>query len=145
MTVADRLELRELVDRYAQAVDRTDAAGVAALFVEDGTLATWLDPTSSEGTGQRQGRAAIAAAIRGMARYVATHHTVSSASVAVDGDTATGETRCAAHHLEDTPAGRRDTVLYIRYLDTFARDRDGWRFRRREVRVQWRSVVPVQA
>jgi uncharacterized protein (TIGR02246 family) len=142
---ADRSAIRDLVEAYAAAVDRADGAAVAALFVPDGRLVLWMAPGAEEPTGVRQGRTEIGAAVDGIARYRATHHTVSSVVVnGVDRDTARGETRCAAHHVEETDGEVRDRVLYIRYDDTFRRDGDGWRFQRREVRVQWVSLLPVQ-
>ena len=143
MTEAERRELHELVERYAQAADRGDSAGVAELFVADGVLATWLNPTDAASTGEHQGRAAIATAIDGLSRYAATQHTISSHSSVVDGVRASGETLCTAHHVEDTGRKRQDRVLYIRYLDTFERTSGPWLFSRREVRVQWTSTLPV--
>jgi uncharacterized protein (TIGR02246 family) len=141
----DRFALRELVERYAQAVDRGDAAGVAELFTDDGVLATWMEPGRDEPTGERRGRAAIAAAVDGINRYVATHHTVSSTSAVVSGDTAIGETACVAHHVADDDGEVTDRVLYLNYRDEFRRADGGWQFRRREVRVRWAAVTPVSA
>ena len=143
MTAAEQRELRELVERYAQAVDRADGSGVAALFTDDGILAVWMDPASTAPTGERRGHADIAAAVDGIGRYVATHHTISSHSSHVDGLHATGETLCTAHHVTEDDGLRRDRVLYIRYLDTYTRGSAGWLFDRREVRVQWTSTLPV--
>jgi uncharacterized protein (TIGR02246 family) len=143
MTAGERRELHELVERYAQAVDRGDSNGVAELFAEDGLLATWLDPTDTAATSERVGREAIAEAIESLKRYVATHHTISSHSSTVDGVHATGETMCTAHHVENTAKGQQDRVLYIRYTDTFVRTSGPWLFSRREVHVQWSSTLPV--
>jgi ketosteroid isomerase-like protein len=142
----DALALRGLVEAYALAVDRADGATVAGLFVDDGVLALWIDPGTSEQTGGRRGRDAIAAAVDGIARYRATHHTISASAWTVDGDTARGETTCAAHHVEPDGEGsssNRDRVLFIRYTDECRRTADGWRLARREVRVQWITVLPV--
>jgi len=143
MTAAERRELHELVERYAQAVDRVDGAAVAELFVEDGVLATWMDPTTKASTGENKGRAAIAKAVDGLSRYSATHHTISSHSSTLEGAQATGETLCTAHHVMEERGHKKDHVLYIRYLDTFARTSGPWLFSRREVHVQWSSTLPV--
>ena len=143
MTAGERRELHELVERYAQAVDRADGAGVAELFVEDGVLATWMDPATRKATGENKGRAAIAKAVNGLSRYAATHHTISSHSSTVDGAHATGETLCTAHHVTEKGGSKEDHVLYIRYLDTFVRASGPWLFSRREVHVQWTSTLPV--
>lgn len=145
MTEAERRELRELVEHYAQAVDRADGDAVAALFTVDGVLALWMDPQSAEPTGERVGRAAIAEAVSGISRYDATHHTISSSSAVVDGVVATGETMCTAHHLRNQGGRRSDRVLYVRYVDEFVRTAGPWLFRRREMHVQWASVLPVES
>ncbi|MDQ1705165.1 MAG: hypothetical protein QOF18_1531 [Frankiaceae bacterium] len=145
MTAAERRELHELVERYAQAVDRADGAGVAELFTDDGVLSTWMDPGRDQPTGERRGRAEIAAAVDGIAQYAATHHTISSHSSVVDGATASGETLCTAHHLVDEDGHRHDRVLYVRYVDAFARASGPWLFSRREMHVQWISILPVEA
>ena len=143
MTVAELHELHELVEQYAQAVDRADGAAVAALFAEDGVLALWMNPGSDEQTGERVGREQIATVGDSLKRYVATHHTISSHTSVLEGRTATGETLCTAHHVEDVGGKRQDRVLYIRYVDSFARASQGWRFSRRELHVQWQSTLPV--
>lgn len=145
MTAGERRELHELVERYAQAVDRGDSAGVAELFTEDGVLATWLSPKDASATNERVGRKAIADALDGLKRYAATHHTISSHTSLVEGLHATGETLCTAHHVEATGKGQLDRVLYIRYVDTFIRTSGPWLFSRREVHVQWSSTLPVDA
>ena len=143
MTAAERRELHELVERYAQAVDRTDGAAVAELFTDDGVLATWMDPATGKSTGDHAGREAIAKAVNGLSRYVATHHTISNHSSTVEGVHATGETLCTAHHVIAEGRNKSDRVLYIRYLDTFKRTSGPWLFSRREVHVQWVSTLPV--
>jgi uncharacterized protein (TIGR02246 family) len=143
VTSAEKRELRDLVERYAQAVDRADADGAAELFTDDGELAVWLDPASDAPTGQHRGRAEIAAAIGTITRYVATHHAISSHSSQVESLGASGETLCTAHHVSETRGKRSDRVLYIRYLDHYARRGSDWLISRREVRVQWVSTLPV--
>jgi uncharacterized protein (TIGR02246 family) len=135
----DQWEIRQLVERYAQAVDRADPAGVAALFAPDGVLEVWMDPKLDEPTAVRAGRDEIETAIGGITRYRATHHTIASSVADVDGDQASGETRCVAHHIYDDGDEVRDRVLYIRYVEAFARIDGRWQFTRREFHVQWRA------
>lgn len=139
MTAADRQELRELVEAYALAADRRDGAAAAALFAPDCTMSIHLDPTSTEPTSVRRGRDEIAAAMELLARWEATHHSISAAEFAIDGDLASGETTCVAHHFT---AGR-DEVLFIRYAEDLVRLDGGWRFAHRDLRVIQRAVWPL--
>ncbi len=139
--MSDRLAIRDLVETYASLVDRADAAGVARLFTLDGVLELWMDPARDEPTAIRHGSAEIEAALKGLADYDATHHTISSVSIVVDGEAAAGETRCEAHHLKNG----HDQVLYLHYLDRFRKTSDGWHFARRELHLRWVNVVPVIA
>jgi len=101
MTEAERRELHELVERYAQAVDRADGAAVAELFADDGVLALWMTPGSDEQTGEMTGHDQVASVGNSLRKYVATHHTISSHTSTVDGLHAHGETLCTAHHVEE--------------------------------------------
>lgn len=143
MTAAELRELSELVERYAQAVDHADAAAVAELFDVDGELVLFMDPGKPAPTAHHRGRAEITEALAGLSRYAATHHTISSHTAVVEGAAATGETMCSAHHVTAKGGKKHDRVLYIRYVDTFVRSIDPWRFRRREVHVQWVTTLPV--
>ncbi|HWB66346.1 MAG TPA: nuclear transport factor 2 family protein [Mycobacteriales bacterium] len=139
MSSADRAAIRDLVESYALAVDRAAAVEVAALFVPDGDLVLFMVPPGEMQTALRHGRAEIATALQTLTRYRATHHTISSFRTVVDGDRATGETRCEAHHVD----GTEDKVLYLHYLDEFARADADWRFARREVHARWSATVTV--
>jgi ketosteroid isomerase-like protein len=140
----DPAAVRELIERYAAAADRADGDSVAGLFVADGELVMYLDPTADEPTARRLGRAEIRRAIDRLAAYRATYHCIGGCVVEVDGDRAEGDTRCDAHHLVDEPDAIRDHTMYIRYRDEFRRTGDGWRFVRRELKVLWTSVGAVE-
>jgi ketosteroid isomerase-like protein len=138
----DQWEIRQLIEQYAAAADRADGAALAALFTETGELEVWMDPARNEPTGLRRGRGEITEAVNGIGSYLATHHTIASNVVTIDGDRAEGETRCVGHHIEGPP-DIRDRVLYIRYEEQLARVDGRWQFARREVHVQWVSIQSV--
>jgi ketosteroid isomerase-like protein len=138
-----RWAIRMLIESYADAADRADGAAAAELFTPDGELELWFDPSASEPTGRRRGRAEIEAAIATLTRYHATHHTISSSVAEVSGERAQCRTRCVAHHVEGDPPVR-DRVLYIDYIDSLVRSAGGWRFSRRELRVRWTAIQPVE-
>jgi uncharacterized protein (TIGR02246 family) len=138
--VADRTALRDLVDAYALHVDRRDAEAVAALFTADGCLVSRLHDAGADSPIVRQGRAEIAAAlVAGLDRYLATTHIVGGQVVTIDGDGATGDTVCLAHHVYENGGGRRLLVMAVRYTDIYARQSGGWGFAERQLHLDWRQ------
>ena len=75
--------------------------------------------------------------------YQATMHFNGQSSVVLDGDRATGESYCIAHHLYQVDGQRTLMKAYIRYLDQFARQSDGsWLFAERKLMVDWTETRP---
>lgn len=145
--LTDRVEIRRVVDSYARCADRVDNEGAAALFTPDGILRIFERGTL-EPVRERIGRDEISAAFKGLDRYEVTLHVVGTHLVEIDGDTATGETYCIAHHVRAVesgggPDGRADHVMHIRYLDEFSRFPEGWRIARRELQVEFTEDRPV--
>jgi hypothetical protein len=143
-TIVDSWEIRQLVERYAAAADRGDGATASQLFVEDGEFAMWLDPESPDPTSTRRGRAEIAGSIDRIRDYSHTHHTIGSHVVEIAEDRATGEARCEAHHLIGAPPNVKDHVMFAYYLDEYVKVDGRWFFKRRELRVNWISILPVE-
>ena len=134
-SLEDRLALRELADRYARAVDRRDWALAASLFSEDCVL---------QGPGyQLVGRAKILAGLRLIDRYSATQHSVHNQLVEVDGDRATGETYCTAHHVYERDGRQRMLDWGIRYQDHCEREAGAWRYARRDLVLDWSQDLPL--
>jgi uncharacterized protein (TIGR02246 family) len=137
--VADRVALRDLVDSYAHHVDRREAQAGASLFTDDGRLVSRLD--GAAGPIVRQGREEIAGALAFLDRYVVTTHVVGGQTVVFegDGDRATGETVCLAHHVYERDGERRMLVMAVRYADIYAREPGGWAFAERQLTLDWRE------
>jgi uncharacterized protein (TIGR02246 family) len=134
--IADRLEIQDLVARYASRVDRRDLDGVAELFTEDGAL---LSPQGSDGEmRERRGRGQIAEAMRALERYRATTHLVGQNLAEISGETAHGETYCLAHHIIESDEGGHDNhVMAIRYMDRYRKAAGRWLFAERRLVVDW--------
>jgi ketosteroid isomerase-like protein len=117
---ADRVAIRELVDAYAHCADRRDATGQMALFTEDTHFVVHMDARDPEPTQDLHGRAALAPVFDALNAYAATMHFNGQSTVELDGDRATGESYCLAHHLTEAGDGSRTLmVASIRYLDMF--------------------------
>jgi SnoaL-like domain len=140
--LADRLELRALVDRYAVAVDARDAEAFASLFLPDGVLSVHEDEGAPPAV-RYVGADELRSVMELLRFYTRTFHLMANHLSDVRGDEATGETYCLAHHLVEDGRGLTDLVMFIRYRDAFARTRGGWRFARREVLREWTEERPA--
>src|SRR3954449_5304157 len=96
---ADRLAIRELFDAYAHCADRRDAEGQRSLFTEDTHFVVYMEGEGSEPTQELNGREALTPVFDDLNRYEATTHFNGQSTIALDGDRATGESYCLAHHL----------------------------------------------
>jgi uncharacterized protein (TIGR02246 family) len=143
--IADRLALRQLVEDYAQGVDRADPPAVANLFAEDGVLLVPRPPEEMFPTFERRGRPAIEKAMGTIRRHVATMHLIGAHSVTIDGDHADGVTSCLAHHVTRDGDRLVDAVWAIRYEDEYARTDEGWKFASRRLWLDWIEERPVLA
>jgi hypothetical protein len=116
------------------------------LFAPDGVLRIF-ERGNPEPVRQRNGRAEIAEAIKGLSRYEVTMHSVSNHYVALNGDVASGETYCRATHVRPVeggaPEARENYVMNIRYLDDYVRLPEGWRIAKRELQVEFTEVFPI--
>ena len=135
---ADRLALRELFDAYAHCADRRDAEGQMALFTKDTRFLVFMDAKSPEPTQELNGRDSLAPVFDNLNTYTATTHFNGQSTVTLNGDTATGESYCIAHHLTIADDGSRTLMIAsIRYLDHFAKEEGQWRFAERRLMVDW--------
>jgi ketosteroid isomerase-like protein len=140
---ADRLAIRELVDAYAHCADRRDAKGQMALFTEDTRFLVFMDYGSPEPTQELHGRESLAPVFDNLNAYAVTMHFNGQSTVIVDGDQATGESYCLAHHLSVGEDGQRTMMIAsIRYLDQFAKQDGQWLFAERRLMVNWTETRP---
>ena len=139
---ADRLAIRELFDAYAHCADRRDAEGQQALFTEHTRFLVYMEGEGTEPTQDLAGRDALAPVFDDLNRYEATTHFNGQSTVALDGDRATGESYCLAHHLFTEDGERKLMVASLRYLDTFVKSDGTWLFAERQLYVDWTETRP---
>jgi ketosteroid isomerase-like protein len=143
---ADRLAIGELIDAYAHCADRRDAKGQMNLFTDDTRFVVYLDATADQPTQELRGREALGPVFDDLNTYAATFHFNGQRAVIVDGDRATGESCCLAHHLSVSPDGQRTMmVAAIRYLDAFVKQDGAWLFAERRLMVDWTETRPFWA
>jgi SnoaL-like domain len=139
---AGRLAIRQLVDAYAHCADRRDADGQKSLFTEDTHFVVYMDGQGSEPTQVLDGREALTPVFDDLNRYQATMHFNGQSTVALDGDRATGESYCIAHHLFTEDGERKLMVAWLRYRDTFVKVDSTWLFAERKLYVDWTETRP---
>ncbi|MDX6541316.1 MAG: hypothetical protein QOI71_2926 [Gaiellales bacterium] len=134
---ADRLAIRELVDAYAHCADRRDAEGQKSLFTEDTHFVVYMDGQGSEPTQVLDGREALTPVFEALDNYQATMHFNGQSAITLDGDRATGESYCIAHHLFTDDGERKLMVAHLRYDDVFVEIDGAWMFAERKLYVDW--------
>lgn len=142
---ADRLAIRSLVDAYAHCADRRDAHGQKSLFTEDTHFVVYMDGDGTEPTQELDGREALTPVFNDLNKYEATTHFNGQSTIALDGNRATGESYCLAHHLFTDGGKRKLMVASLRYHDTFVKLDGAWLFAERKLYVDWtetRSSLP---
>ncbi len=143
LEAADRLAIRELIDAYAHCADRRDARGQMALFTGDTRFLVFMDATAAEPTQELHGRESLAPVFDDLNQYVATMHFNGQSTILLDGDRATGESYCLAHHLKVGQDGQRTMMIAsIRYLDELAKQDGQWLFAERRLMVNWTETRP---
>jgi hypothetical protein len=109
-------------------------------------------PSGSSGSGKRwrtPGDAGLGAVGRGRRladhgadEELATLHFNGQSTIKLDGDRATGESYCIAHHLFTEDGERKLMVAWLRYRDTFAKVDGTWLFAERNPYVDWTETRP---
>lgn len=127
-----RIELRDLVLRYAQGIDRKDPERIASVFTEDATLNGDSDGSNTGGIAIANGILDYHAEERGFEK---TMHFVGNQTLDIDGDLATGETYCVVLHWYTQAGDRMEHGMYIRYRDTFRRESGEWLIEQRNLTI----------
>lgn len=131
--MSDKLDITELLYRYAELIDAGDFDGVGAL----------LSKASFGGTGPQgvSGADNIAKLFAATTRRYPDHgntprtrHLVLNPIIDLADNTATARSTFCV--VQDTEAVPIQPIVVGRYFDTFGRDADGWHFTERKVEIQ---------
>jgi SnoaL-like domain len=140
---ADRLAIRELVDAYAHCADRRDAKGQMSLFTNDAHFVVFMNVESEKPSIELHRREDLAPVFDDLRKYEATTHFMGQSTVVLDGDRATGETYCIAHHVAASERTRTLFIASLRYYDTFAKVDGTWFFAERKLMVDWTDTRAI--
>jgi ketosteroid isomerase-like protein len=141
--IADRLAIRELVDAYAHCADRRDADGQMSLFTADTHFVVFMNSKDPKPSQELHSRKDLAPVFEQLKTYDATTHFNGQSTVVLEGERATGETYCLAHHVTVTDGKRRLMIASIRYLDVFTKREGEWLFAERKLFVDWIDERPI--
>jgi hypothetical protein len=133
----DQQAVREVLIRYGEYLDARDYAGYASLFAKDGVWAG--------GFGSATGPAAIQELLeKNLGKpepgfiNKANFHLMTTAVVAVDGDTATARSRYT--FFSASPDNRPTVALAGRYVDELVRENGTWKIKKRTTH----GVIPYR-
>ena len=140
---ADRLEIRELVDAYAHCADRRDAKRQMSLFTENTHFLVFMDARSEKPSMELNRREDLAPVFDELNKYEVTTHFMGQSTVVLDGDRATGETYCIAHHVSASEGKRTLFIASLRYYDVFAKVEGKWLIAERKLMVDWTDTRPI--
>ncbi len=140
----DRVKIKEAIDSYSHNADRRNAKEQTAVFTQDAIIEVYQgDPEKSKPVQTLHGRAEIEKGFReGLKPYDVTMHFNGQSVLHIDGDRATGETYCLAHHLWTEKGHRMLLIMGIRYKDTFERQGENWLFSKRQLIIEWTDKRP---
>ncbi|WP_439533796.1 nuclear transport factor 2 family protein [Polymorphobacter sp.] len=133
-TVIDRIDIGDLMVRYARAVDRCDAALFASVWAPDALVDYGDGDTAAMAWSD-----GLVGRLRGMDR---TQHLISNSLVSLDGDSARAETMCTAYHRFTEAGVALRMLVGGRYLDRLVRTGDGWRIAHRRYVMDWNETEP---
>jgi 3-phenylpropionate/cinnamic acid dioxygenase small subunit len=126
--LADRLDITDVLMRYATAMDTRDYVLLRSCFTDDATLEYDLATSSPAEFVER---------VTPLARFEATQHMVTNVRIELDGDHARTTSYAHAMHVRGESAGRETYLMAGTYTDEFVRDIAGWRICRRRFVCSW--------
>jgi hypothetical protein len=109
-----------------------------SLFTVDTHFVVYMNAKDSAPSQDLHSREALAPVFADLNQYDATTHFVGQSTIfTLEGDRATGEAYCLAHHVTVEGGKRRLMVASLRYLDTFVKIDGAWLFAERLLYVDW--------
>ncbi len=139
--MSDKLTLAQLVDerdilallhRYAHALDEKRWDLLATCFTEDAVA------IYGEVLGRKVGYPAIEETCKAALTHLdSSQHIITNQEITIDGDRATARCYVHAQHTKADTNGGDNYVIGGIYLDEIVRTAEGWRIRKRELRILW--------
>ncbi|HEN8736036.1 TPA: nuclear transport factor 2 family protein [Pseudomonas putida] len=128
--LVDRANITDLINRFAQSIDRHDASAYASLFTDDAVLELPFATIS--------GRQNIAS-MKPVPAKNAGHHIASNYFISIDGATAVAQSYLQTTHVFDRQHPRSFEQAGGWYDYELRKTNNGWRFSKVKLSVVWES------
>jgi hypothetical protein len=134
----DREQIRQLMLRYAAAVDRRDFAMVASCFVDD-AVAVYDEGSQTGSSGPIEGVDQIVEYISGISHTDSSMHFLGVSSVELAENSANVVTDAVSFLVYPDLSVQQIVTRSIRYDDLVVRTPRGWKIERRVHSARWRD------
>jgi len=131
----DKDAIRDVLYRYAEAIDRWDRDALAAVFMPDAVL----------NVGVYNGPASGMLGEKRSDTLIATHHAVGNIRIKLDGDRARSIAYVNAIHFSRHGDQLYHEMFRSRYLDRFVRYQGQWRIGERALVRDWHFKAPASS
>jgi 3-phenylpropionate/cinnamic acid dioxygenase small subunit len=136
--ISDRMEIQDLLYRYADLIDRKRFEELRSVFSEDAHI-----DYSAFGGSVGDVDATIAFLDKAMRLFPNTQHLNANVQIEVEGDSGRGRVMCLNPQEMRLPDGGTQVFLLgLWYLDEYVRSTAGWRIRRRSEEKSWVFNTP---
>lgn len=136
--MSDRIEIQDLIARYAHAIDDRDYAALDRVFTPDATI-DYTDLGGAKGTLQET-KAYLADA---MPRFPAFQHLSATTRLDLDGDAAKARTILFNPMVVEHEGEQRVFFIGLWYVDNLVRTEAGWRIAHRREEKCWSYNAPA--
>ena len=135
--MSDRIEIQDLIARYANAIDDQDWAALDEVFSPDAVI-DYTELGGAKGT-REETKAYLAQALP---NFPAFQHMSATTRLVLDGDTATARTILFNPMVMEHEGAERVFFIGLWYHDKLVRTVDGWRIAHRREQKCWSFNAP---
>lgn len=135
--ISDRIEIQDLIARYAHAIDDRDWDGLDCVFTEDAII-DYTDVGGARGT-RAETKAYLAGA---MTHFTGFQHLSSTTRLDLDGDRAKARTILFNPMVMQHEGAERVFFIGLWYCDDLVRTEAGWRITHRREEKSWSYNSP---
>lgn len=130
-------DIRELALLYSRGVDRKDVELLQTLYAKGAT-----DHHADKYDGDAEGYIAFLARSLPYMNY--SGHHICNHLIAVDGDKGDGEVYALCYHVyPDGKGGAIEDFMTVRYIDNYVKEDGRWKFSRRVVTFDYKTIRPI--